>query len=56
MTNHNCCDPSNDCQIYPDNTRRRQPRLGEYNAALDIPDTDDPYSKDNEYCSTGGVE
>lgn len=48
--NHDCC--LTNCQIYPDDTRRRNPNDGEYNANASIPDTDDPYSQDGEYCNT----
>ena len=66
---HNCCISDCQCEklekkifggkIYPDNgndgqgTRRRNPRDGEYNANLLVANTENEYSLDSEYCSTG---
>jgi hypothetical protein len=68
---HDCCRAECQCEklekkifcgkIYPDNgndgqgTRRRNPRDGEYNANLLVPNipTENEYSLDSEYCNTG---
>ena len=48
MTLHDCC--FSNCQIYPNSVRRRNNEPKEANADPNIPDTDDPYSQDDEYC------
>ena len=51
MSRKHCC-LENDCQIYPDNTRRRNPYPGEPNGAEEIAllREADEYSKENIYC------